>query len=292
MNKIIIKNNEVKNIDLYKALSYDKHNLNIATNTILSESLIIKLEDETNEDLVINIGENSELKIITEVSSEKTTTNNYNININVGPNSNIYFSTITNLLSNDATLNLTFNLAKDSNLNILGGYVSNIIDSKIHIKLNGPNSNVDVKIIAISSNTNHQKIDVLAEHFAKHSHSNMTNIGIVSEKGKIILNGIAKIHQGSNGVEAFQSLKGITTSDLAKLEVNPILLIDEHDIKAGHGATVGKIEPEVLFYLMSRGLSRDEAKNIVIMGMLNPLITEITDDELKNRFIKMVNSRL
>ena len=55
---------------------------------------------------------------------------------------------------------------------------------------------------------------------------------------------------------AYQSLKGIIGSDRAVIEVNPILLIDEYDVKAGHGATIGKLDEFSLYYLMSRGLNR------------------------------------
>ena len=59
----------------------------------------------------------------------------------------------------------------------------------------------------------------------------------------------------------YQTLKGIITSNEAIVEVNPILIIDEYDISAGHAATVGKIEEEALFYLMSRGLTKKMLKN-------------------------------
>jgi len=91
---------------------------------------------------------------------------------------------------------------------------------------------------------------------------------------------------------AFQTLKGIITSDLAIVEVNPILLIDEFDVKAGHGATIGKIEEESLYYLMSRGLSRVEAEKLIINGFLKPVIDEIDDEPLRERFVGLVNSRI
>lgn len=292
MDAITIKNNQVISKNLPKGFTFDNHVISIKDKMIYDEPIKITLKDDNNENLVINIGKSSEVKLIFEINSKDLNKNNYDLTLNIDKNSQVNYLVISDLASSNATLNHTFNLEKDVNLKLLGGFVSNIINSNMHVKLNGENSSVDVKIIAISSSTNNQRIDVLAEHFAKNSYSDMTNIGVVNEKGKVTLNGVAKIHKGMNGVSAFQSLKGITTSDDANLEVNPILLIEEHDIKAGHGATIGKLEKEVLFYLMSRGLNKTAAENLVIMGLLNPVISEIDDEPLKERFLEMVNKRL
>jgi len=92
--------------------------------------------------------------------------------------------------------------------------------------------------------------------------------------------------------DAYQSLKGIIASDQAIIEVNPILLIDEYDVKAGHGATIGKLDENSVYYLMSRGLTRKDAERLMINGFLNPIISEITDEPLKERFVSLVNQRL
>lgn len=292
MDAITIKNNKVISKNLPKGFTFENHVVTIAPKMQYDEAIKITIEDDNNEDLIINIGSMTEVKIIMELNNHSIDKNHFNFTLNIDSNSHVNYLIISDLASNDAVLNHTFNLSKDVNLKLLGGFVSNILKSNMHVKLNGENSSVDAKIIAISSETNNQRIDVLAEHFAKNSYSDQTNIGVVNEKGKVVLNGVAKIHKGMNGVSAFQSLKGITTSDEASLEVNPILLIEEHDIKAGHGATIGKLEKEVLFYLMSRGLPKAVAENLVIMGLLNPVINEISDEPLRDRFLEMVNKRI
>lgn len=292
MDAITIKNNEVIGENLPNGFTFTDDIVTIAPKMQYEEAIKITIEDDNNEELVINIGNMTEVKLIIELKNQSLDNNNFNFTLNIDKNSFVSYLIISDLASNNAVLNHTFNLGKDSNLKLLGGFVSNIIKSNMHVKLNGENASVDAKIIAISSEVNNQRIDVLAEHFAKNSYSDQTNIGVVNQRGKVTLNGVAKIHKGMNGVSAFQSLKGITTSDDANLEVNPILLIEEHDIKAGHGATIGKLEKEVLFYLMSRGLSKVEAETLVIMGLLNPVINEIADEPLRERFLEMVNKRI
>ncbi|HHT55050.1 MAG TPA: Fe-S cluster assembly protein SufD, partial [Acholeplasma sp.] len=81
--------------------------------------------------------------------------------------------------------------------------------------------------------------------------------------------------------------------DEAIIEVNPILLIEEYDLKAaGHAATVGKLDEEMLFYLQSRGIPRKDAEKLIINGFIKPVIDEIKNDELKEKFVNLVNSRI
>jgi Fe-S cluster assembly protein SufD len=120
----------------------------------------------------------------------------------------------------------------------------------------------------------------------------MHNIAIANSNGRVILNGVEKILKGMKQADAYQSLKGIIASDQAIIEVNPILLIDEYDVKAGHGATIGKLDENSVYYLMSRGLTRKDAERLMINGFLNPIISEIEDEPLKERFVSLVNQRL
>jgi Fe-S cluster assembly protein SufD len=149
-----------------------------------------------------------------------------------------------------------------------------------------------MRAVAVSSDENKQNIDVLIIHQAPNTIGDMTNIGIANKKGKIVLNGVEKIEKGMKNANAFQTLKGVITSDQAIVEVNPILLIDEFDVKAGHGATIGKIEENQLYYLMSRGLTQTQAEKLIINGFLKPVVDEIDDEPLKERFIHLVNSRI
>ena len=64
-------------------------------------------------------------------------------------------------------------------------------------------------------------------------------------------------------------------SPKARGDANPILLIDEDDVKAGHAASVGQVNPEQIYYLMSRGITRTEAERLIIYGFLAPVVSDI-----------------
>ena len=85
-----------------------------------------------------------------------------------------------------------------------------------------------------------------------------------------------------------QLSKGIIMDDEAKITSKPILLIDEFDVIANHGASIGKMSDDSLFYLMSRGLTKKDAFLLVLNGIINPFIEKIFNEELKNEIIKQL----
>ncbi|PKK96291.1 MAG: Fe-S cluster assembly protein SufD, partial [Tenericutes bacterium HGW-Tenericutes-3] len=216
----------------------------------------------------------------------------YKFSLLAKANSQVKYLLVSELESKKALLEHYFTAERDAKLNLIGGFVSDVIDAKMHVDLIGDGAEVKMRAVAISSDHNVQNIDVLIVHKAPNTFGDMTNIGIANKQGKIVLNGVEKIEKGMKHANAFQTLKGIITSDEAVVEVNPILLIDEYDVKAGHGATIGKIEEDVLYYLRSRGLTLAEAEKLIINGFLRPVIDEIDDEPLKERFVSVVNSRI
>jgi Fe-S cluster assembly protein SufD len=282
MNSIVIKNHEVVS-GLPKDFIYENQQLTIPKNIQYQDPFKITLEDDNNESFEIIVSENTGIKIILEVVSEDTTDNNYKIKLHAKSNTQVKYLLISELSSLNAVINHQFDIKRDSKLEIIGGFVSNVLHAKLFVNLNGEGSEIKMRAVAVSSDDNNQTIDAHITHNAPNSFGDMTNIGIANKRGKIVLNGVEKIEKGMKNANAFQTLKGIITSDEARVEVNPILLIDEYDVKAGHGATIGKIEEDALFYLRSRGLTLSEAEKLIINGFLRPVIDEIDDEPLKRK---------
>ena len=291
MNQITIKDHQVKSV-LPKGFVFNNQSLIIPKNQIIKEPIKVTIENEYNESLNIVISENSSIKIILEIASRDLTKNNYKLNLVAKQNSQVKYLLVSELNSKDALLEHYFTAERDAKMDLVGGFVSDVINAKMHVDLVGQGAEVKMRAVAVSSDQNIQNIDVLIVHKAPDTFGDMTNIGIANKNGKIILNGVEKIEKGMKRANAFQTLKGIITSDTAVVEVNPILLIDEFDVKAGHGATIGKLEEDQLYYLQSRGLTKSEAEKLIVNGFLKPIIDEIDDEPLKERFVTLVNSRI
>ncbi len=291
MKDIVIKNHQVQT-KLPKDFLFESQKLIIPKNIHYENPIKITIEDDNNESLEIVVSENTSIKIILELASQETTPHQYNLMLTAQQNAQVKYLLVSELSSKKALVEHYFTAARDAKLDLIGGFVSDIIDAKMHVELKGEGAEVKMRAVAVSSDENKQNIDVLIIHKAPNTIGDMTNIGIANKKGKIVLNGVEKIEKGMKNANAFQTLKGVITSDQAIVEVNPILLIDEFDVKAGHGATIGKIEENQLYYLMSRGLTQTQAEKLIINGFLKPVIDEIDDEPLKERFIHLVNSRI
>lgn len=291
MKSIVIKNHEVTS-KLPLGFTYQNQTLTIPKNTQYQDPIKITVADDNNESFEIVILENTSVKIILELASNDTDENNYKFNLVAKPNSIVKYLLVSELSSKKAVLEHNFKAERDSKLELIGGFVSDVLVAKLSVNLAGEGAEVKMRAVAVSSFDNNQTIDVHITHNAPNTYGDMTNIGIANKNGKIVLNGVEKIEKGMKNANAFQTLKGIITSDTASVEVNPILLIDEYDVKAGHGATIGKIQEDVLFYLRSRGLTQKEAEKLIINGFIRPIVDEIDDEPLKERFVHVVNSRI
>jgi len=291
MRDIVIKNHEIQT-KLPKDFIYENQKLIIPKNIQYQEPIKITIQDDNNEALEIVVSENTGIKIILELSSKEVTPNNYKLNLIAKQNSQVKYLLVSELASKKALVEHYFTAERDAKLELIGGFVSDVIDAKMHVDLIGEGAEVKMRVVAVSSDDNKQTIDVLIIHKAPNTFGDMTNIGIANKRGRILLNGVEKIEKGMKHANAFQTLKGIIMSDQAIVEVNPILLIDEFDVKAGHGATIGKIAEDALYYLRSRGLTQREAEKLIINGFLKPVIDEIDDEPLKERFAHLVNSRI
>lgn len=291
MESIVIKNHKITS-SIPNDFTFENQTLTIPKNNQYQDPIKITLEDDNNEELTIIVSENTSIKIILEIASQDLNENKYKLNLIAKENSKVKYLLVSELESKKALLDHYFTAERYASLNLIGGFVSNVIEAKMHVDLVGEGAEVNMRAIALSSDHHIQNIDVLIVHKAPNTYGNMTNIGIANKNGKIILNGVEKIEKGMKNANAFQTLKGIITSDQAIVEVNPILLIDEYDVKAGHGATIGKIEEEQLYYIQSRGLTREQAERLIINGFLQPIIDEIDDEPLRERFVSLVNSRI
>lgn len=293
MNVITIKNHEVVLNTLQPNIVFNDHKIIIPEKTVIEKPLKINLLEDNNEELEIIVKKNSEVKFILEVKDETKDISNYKIKLTAEENTNVKYLLVATLESKNGTVNHDFEVGRNSNLDLLAGLLSDVLVAKIDVNVAGEGANVNIRSVAVSSDTNHQTIDVYMRHNAPNTYGDMTNIGIANKQGVVILNGVEKIEKGMKNSNVYQTLKGIITSDDARIDVNPILLINEYDLQgAGHAATVGKLEEESLFYLQSRGLSKQEAEKLIITGFLRPVMDEIDDEDLKERFNDLVNTRI
>jgi len=158
--------------------------------------------------------------------------------------------------------------------------------------LKGNGASTDAKVIAVGSGAQKLNYTTRAQHFGKNTPSQMITRAVLREQSTAIINGITKIEHGASKADGQQTEKVLMLSPKARGDANPILLIDEDDVTAGHAASVGQVNAEQVYYLMSRGISRTEAEALIIYGFLAPVVSQIPLEGLRTQLQALVERKL
>lgn len=156
----------------------------------------------------------------------------------------------------------------------------------------GEGSFTDKKTVTIGTGEQRQNFTSHVVHYGKHTEGLILTHGVMKDSASSIFNGISKIEHGASKSNGEQTERVLMLSEKARGDANPILLIDEDDVTAGHAASVGRIDPLQMFYLMSRGIPKKEAERLVIHGFLAPVVKEMPVDAVKTRLIEVIERKV
>lgn len=184
-------------------------------------------------------------------------------------------------LENNAHINWSLSVMNQGN--VIADFDSDLI---------GEGSHADLKVVAASSGRQIQGIDTRVTNYGKNSIGHILQHGVILERGTLTFNGIGHIIKGAKGADAQQESRVLMLSDKARSDANPILLIDENEVTAGHAASIGQVDPEDMYYLMSRGLDQATAERLVIRGFLGAVITEIPIKKVRDQIIDVLDQKL
>ncbi len=155
-------------------------------------------------------------------------------------------------------------------------------NEKLLVNLLRENASCDIKALILADGFR-SDFNQVVNHKEKQTFSNISNVGIAMGQGKILFDTTGKIFSGMEKSKCAQLSRGIVMDDDSEVMAKPILLIDEFDCFANHGAAIGKMSDEDLFYLMSRGLTKEDAFLLILKGIIKPFIDNVPLDEWKDR---------
>ena len=135
-----------------------------------------------------------------------------------------------------------------------------------------------------------QHYQVNIEHEAPYTDSVVQSHGVADEnsEGRFIARG--RIHKGANGTTCEQTSRYITLDDSSRAFVDPLLVIDEFDVKAGHAGSSGQIDKAALFYLQTRGIGQEQAERLITQGFLKPLIDHLALDQARQLALQILHN--
>ncbi len=229
-----------------------------------------------------------------ETVGQKENTANIMVEVIAKEGAKIHYSAVDTLGKNtDTYMNRRGYLEKDASIDWAMGIMNdgNLV-ADFDSELIGNGSQSKVAIVAISSGNQVQGIDTRVTNTGRNSVGHILQHGVIMDRSTLTFNGIGHILKGAKNADAQQESRVLMLSDSARGDANPILLIDENEVTAGHAASVGQVDEEQLFYLTSRGISQAEAKRLVIRGFLGAVITAIPIKSIQEELVQMIEHKL
>ncbi|APC48996.1 Fe-S cluster assembly protein SufD [Virgibacillus halodenitrificans] len=209
-------------------------------------------------------------------------------------NAKISFGAVDNFASGTTVYNNRRGVAyRDATIDWALGQMNdgNTVSENI-THLIGDNAVSNAKTVSVGRGKQIQNFTAKIVHFGKNSEGHILQHGVMKESATSIFNGIGKIEHGASKSNAEQESRVLMLSEKARGDANPILLIDEDDVTAGHAASVGRVDPLQLYYLMSRGISQAEAERLIIHGFLAPVVNQLPIESVKNQLTQVIERKV
>ena len=154
------------------------------------------------------------------------------------------------------------------------------ISERLDIVLAGENASVEIVGLVICKNTDEKSIEANIVHAAPGTKSKVIVKSVLKDRSTFAFRVNVRVEKGAKGADAYLRSDALLFDGAKMGDDTPALEILEPDVKAGHAATIGKVDENMLFYLMSRGLTRVAAERLLIQGFVNPVLDKIKSASL------------
>src|SRR2546423_1643467 len=184
-------------------------------------------------------------------------------------------------------------LAKDATLKLfnvtLGARFSK---TRVEASLVGPGATAELKGIYFASGEQFFDFHTLQDHQVGNTTSDLLFKGALQDVARTVYAGLIRIEKGAARSDAYQANRNLVLSDKAKATSIPMLEIDNNDVRCTHGATVGPVDPNHLFYLQSRGISERTAKRMLIQGFFGQVLDRVPFEQARTMIENELETRL
>jgi Fe-S cluster assembly protein SufD len=169
---------------------------------------------------------------------------------------------------------------------------SKVSKLKFGSEVAGPGSSAELDGLFFCNHDQHVDQKTLQIHSAPHTYSRLLYKGAVQDIGHSVYQGVIQALPGAIKVDAYQTNNNLVLTDGAQADTIPGLLIDADDLKCSHGATIGNLDPEQMFYLRARGMSEDTARRLLLLGFFDEIGDRIPYAFVRERVHQIVEEKL
>jgi Fe-S cluster assembly protein SufD len=162
----------------------------------------------------------------------------------------------------------------------------------LHLRLEGEASAAELSGATVLGGADHADVTTHVEHVAGNARSTQVFKYIAGGKARAVYQGRITVAEGADGTDSRQTAKALLLSERAEADLKPELIINAEDVKCAHGAAVGDLDTEALYYLRTRGIAEAEARNLLIRAFLGEAVDEIADEDLRAAVWREIDAAL
>ena len=188
---------------------------------------------------------------------------------------------------------LSAELGRDAAL--VAAYVdvgARIARNDVDVRLGAPGAHADVYGVFVAAPGRHVDTEIHVDHAARETRSDTDFRGIADRTGRGVFRGKILVQPNAQKIDARQKSDNLLLAEQAEIYTRPELEIYADDVKCSHGATVGELDPEQMFYMRSRGLDEETARALLTFAFANRLLTRLVPERLRDRAARLVAGQL
>ena len=175
---------------------------------------------------------------------------------------------------------------------IFGAIGSHLTKNFSELNLTGEGSTGRMSGFYFTDNDQHLDHDTQQNHLAKHTTSDLLFKGALTGESRSVWQGMIYVAPGADKTDGYQANRNLVLSPKARADSIPGLEILADDVRCTHGATVGKIDPALTFYLLSRGIPQNEAERLIVEGFFDPIMQRIPFEGVQQRFREAIHKKM
>jgi Fe-S cluster assembly protein SufD len=171
----------------------------------------------------------------------------------------------------------------------LGGDLSR---ADVTSHLEGAGGESEMLALWFGSDDQHFDHHTLQHHAAPHAYSDLLYKGALEDEAESVFRGMIRVDEGAQLTDAYQTNRNLLLSDACHATTLPNLEIEADDVRCSHGATVGQVDPSMMFYLMSRGLTRSQAERLLVFGFFDEVLNRMTVEGVRERLREAIEEKI
>lgn len=184
-------------------------------------------------------------------------------------------------------------IARDAALHtLIVAFGGQVVKTNVESVLDGPGGSSEMLGLVFGHDGQHFDLHTLQEHRAPHTHSDLLYKNALKDRARSIFSGMIRVHQGAQKTNAFQANRNLILSAGAKADSIPNLEIMANDLRCTHGSATSRLNEEHLFYLMSRGLTRSQAVQMVVEGFFAELLDRAPLERVRAGLIARLQAKM